>query len=52
MRARLQRACALTAGIWAGLAWGGSGRIPLLVSGAVVALLAVTLALAGRRLER
>src|SRR5439155_105804 len=29
-------ACALTAGIWAGLAWGGTGRVPLLVSGAIV----------------
>ncbi len=31
----------LVAGIWAGLAWGGSGRVPLLVSGAVAAVLAV-----------
>src|SRR6059058_1906052 len=45
-------ACALTAGIWAGLAWGGTGRVPLLVSGAIVTVLAATLALGGRRLER
>lgn len=31
----------LVAGLWAGLAWQGSGRLPLLVSGAVGAVLAV-----------
>jgi MFS family permease len=31
----------LVAGIWAGLAWGGGGRVPLLVSGTVAAVLAV-----------
>jgi MFS family permease len=44
--------CALLAGVWAGLAWGHDGRVPMLISGAVAAVLAATLALAGRRLER
>jgi MFS family permease len=43
---------ALLAGVWAGLAWGSSGRLPLLVSGVVVAVLAAVLLLAGARLER
>ena len=33
----------LFAGIWAGLAWGADGRLPLLVSGVTAALLAVVL---------
>jgi len=37
---------ALIAGIWAGLAWNGTGRTPLLVSGTIVGLLAVVLLLA------
>jgi MFS family permease len=36
-------ACVLVAGIWAGLAWGGNGRLPLLVSGTVAAVLAAAL---------
>ncbi|MFQ6155396.1 MFS transporter [Micrococcus luteus] len=40
----------LVAGIWAGLAWGDAGRVPLLVSGAAGLLLAVGLVVAGRRL--
>jgi MFS family permease len=43
---------ALIAGIWAGLAWGSDGRLPLLVSGVVVAGLAAVLFLGGTRLER
>jgi MFS family permease len=43
---------AVIAGIWAGVAWGGTGRVPLLVSGLVVAVLAAVLAVAGTRLER
>jgi MFS family permease len=43
---------ALIAGVWAGLAWHGSGRFPLLVSGIVAAILAVVLLAAGGRLER
>jgi MFS family permease len=35
----------LIAGIWAGLAWGRNGTIPFLLSGSVVALLALTLIL-------
>jgi MFS family permease len=42
---------AVIAGVWAGAAWGGDGRLPLVVSGAVVAVLAVVLALAGRRFD-
>ena len=45
----LTGACALIAGVWAGVAWGGDGTLPLLVSGCVVAVLALGLALAGRR---
>lgn len=33
----------VVAGIWAGLAWHGSGRLPLCLSGAVAACLAITL---------
>lgn len=43
---------ALVAGVWAGLAWGRAGRLPLVVSGTVTAALAVVLALFGARLER
>jgi MFS family permease len=43
---------ALIAGVWAGLAWGAGGRAPLLVSGVVVAGLAVALFLRGARLEQ
>ncbi|WP_203019704.1 MULTISPECIES: MFS transporter [unclassified Frankia] len=38
----------LLAGVWAGLAWGGSGRVPLLVSGMIGVVLAVAV-LAWRR---
>lgn len=37
-------AAVLIAGLWAGLAWGGDGRLPLLVSGAVGLLVAVRMA--------
>lgn len=43
--------CALVASIWAGLVWGDSGRLPLVVSGAVVGVLALVLLVAGRRLD-
>ena len=39
----------LVAGIWAGLAWGADGRLPLLVSGTAGATLAVLLVAAGAR---
>lgn len=42
---------ALVAGIWAGLAWGGDGRWPLLVAGAVTAVLAIVMLVAGRVLD-
>jgi len=41
----------LAAGIWAGLAWGQAGRLPLVVSGTAAAVLALLLALAGTRLD-
>jgi MFS family permease len=40
-----------TAGIWAGLAWGHDGHLPMLVSGAAVAILALVLVTFGRRLD-
>jgi len=43
---------ALFAGIWAGLAWHGTGRVPLVISGAVVAVLALSLLFGGAALER
>ncbi len=43
--------CALIASVWAGLAWNGNGRLPLIVSGAVVGVLAVLLLALGRRLD-
>jgi len=43
--------CALLASIWAGLAWNGNGRLPLQVSGVIVAVLAFLLLTAGRRLD-
>jgi MFS family permease len=42
---------ALLAGIWAGVAWNGNGRAPLLVSGVIAAVLAVALVAAGRRFD-
>jgi len=43
--------CTLVASLWAGLAWGGDGRLPLVVSGVGVGVLAVVLLAAGRRLD-
>jgi MFS family permease len=39
----LTSGCVLAAGIWAGLAWGSDGTIPLLVSGIVGAVLALAM---------
>lgn len=39
----------LLAGLWAGLAWHGDGEVPLLVSGAAAAVIAVVLLAAGGR---
>lgn len=39
----------LVAGVWAGLAWNGDGRLPLLISGAVAVLAAAVLAVFGGR---
>jgi MFS family permease len=41
--------CALIASVWAGLAWGGDGRLPLVVSGTVVGVLALGLLVLGPR---
>jgi len=38
----------LLAGVWAGLAWGGDGQVPLLVSGAIATIIAVWLVVAPR----
>jgi MFS family permease len=38
----------LVAGLWAGLAWGGDGQVPLLVSGTAAAMLTLVLLTAGR----
>ena len=40
----------LVAGLWAGLAWDGDGQLPLVVSGAVAAVVALVLLLGPRRL--
>ena len=39
----------LVAGVWAGLAWGGTGHLPFVVSGAVAAVIAVGLLATTRR---
>jgi MFS family permease len=41
----------LVAGLWAGLAWNGTGVLPLVLSGTVAAILGIALLLAGRRLD-
>ena len=50
--AGLSGAASIVAGVWAGLAWGGTGRFPLLISGSVAGVLAVVLWVAGDKLER
>jgi len=40
----------LIAGVWAGLAWGEAGRMPLLISGGVSVALAAALLIGGHRL--
>ncbi|HUR13109.1 MAG TPA: MFS transporter [Mycobacteriales bacterium] len=42
----------LVAGVWAGLAWGGDGRLPLLVSGAVGLVAAAVIAVRGQALTQ
>jgi MFS family permease len=42
----------LVAGLWAGFAWGGDGRVPLLLSGSVAAALAVAFAVISLRPRR
>ena len=41
----------LIAGVWAGLAWHGTGHVPFIASGIVVAILAVTLLAGGRTFD-
>jgi MFS family permease len=43
--------CVLIAGVWAGQVWAGTGRLALIVSGAVVGMLAFGLLLFGSRLD-
>lgn len=38
----------LVAGVWAGLAWGGDGQVPLVISGVVAAVIGVTLLIVPR----
>lgn len=38
----------LVAGVWAGLAWGADGRVPLVISGGVAAVIGVTLLIVPR----
>jgi MFS family permease len=40
----------LVAGVWAGLAWGGDGQLPLMVSGVVAGVIGVVLLLVPRRI--
>jgi len=47
----LSGGAALVAGLWAGLAWGGDGHLPLVVSGIAAACVAIGLLAAGRRLD-
>lgn len=42
----------LVAGLWAGLAWNGTGRLPLLLAGSVAAVMTVGLLVFGRRLDQ
>ena len=44
-------ATVLIASLWAGAAWGGSGRVPLMVAGSVAAGLAAALVLFGRKIS-
>jgi MFS family permease len=50
--AGLSGAASVVAGVWAGLAWGNAGQLPLVISGSVAAVLAVILWTMGGRLER
>jgi MFS family permease len=42
----------LIAGIWAGLAWGADGRVPLLISGTAGAIIAAVLVATGGQIRR
>jgi len=42
---------AIVAGIWAGLAWSGTGRMPLIVAGSVAAVVSVVMFTGGRSLD-
>jgi len=43
--------CVLLAGVWAGLTWDGNGRLPLLISGSMVGVLALGLLTVGKTLD-
>jgi hypothetical protein len=40
----------LVAGVWAGLAWGADGHLPLVVSGVLAGVIGLALLVAPRRL--
>ena len=42
---------AIVAGVWAGLAWSGTGRVPLIVAGSVAAVVSVVMLMGGRSLD-
>lgn len=42
---------AIVAGLWAGLAWSGTGRVPLVVAGSVAAMVGVGMLASGRALD-
>jgi MFS family permease len=51
IHAAISGAGLLVAGIWAGLAWHGTGHIPFILSGAVVGVLAIVVLSGGRLLD-
>ncbi len=42
---------AIVAGMWAGLAWSGTGQVPLIVAGSVAAIVSAVMLTAGRSLD-
>ena len=42
---------AIVAGVWAGLAWSGTGQIPLVIAGSVAAVVSVVMLASGRSLD-
>ena len=48
IHAAVSGVCLLIAGVWAGLAWHGTGHLPFVLSGCVVAVIATVVLAAGR----